>query len=584
MPSNESDALANAQPTGATGATGEPEVTTPANLKVHAVLVGLHGIACLLLLGMFGLHPGDPRAFYVAAGTLGVVGLCGVIIAVVSMAFTRGRYLLASGLMWPHLLGTIWLFVQFSLMSPNPGGGTALGIIGLIGLTLGRLYAGQLRNYSLVKAYFPERLLEKPEPTAAAPEAPLHGGRSALAKFLIARPHEEEHSDNWLRDNVESVVIALVMALVIRTYSLEAFKIPTGSMKQTLIGDNKDTVLVTDFDNLADSALIDRAAKQLQAEIDAGRGWGDSDREMLENLKQDQTLGICDETMRADVIDLLCRLEHRPARSSERVVRSGDKILVNKLAYYFCDPKRWEVIVFKYPLNTKRNFIKRLTGLGGEELVVFRGDIWTRPAPDGKPQGSYQMERKPADVQAELWVPFYNIKYAGFTLEPREQDDTLYGIFPLRTPGVADDAPSWDLLKCPEMPDLHRGMWSDWTPADWVRADPQYAPQQYARGDRATGGSDTGDSRSLKRVWWSPPGHSSGGGGGADSWKASADIASLHTGQRTNGPVPGFVAAPSAEWSAIGFSGDVVDRFELPASRMAYDKLDNRDREDLILL
>ena len=43
----------------------------------------------------------------------------------------------------------------------------------------------------------------------------------------------------FLRDNVEAFAVAIAMALVIRHYSVEAFRIPTGSMMPTLYGDGK---------------------------------------------------------------------------------------------------------------------------------------------------------------------------------------------------------------------------------------------------------------------------------------------------------------------------------------------------------
>ena len=48
-----------------------------------------------------------------------------------------------------------------------------------------------------------------------------------------------------LRENIEAILVAIVLALFIRTFIIQAFKIPSGSMKQTLqIGDH---ILVNKF-------------------------------------------------------------------------------------------------------------------------------------------------------------------------------------------------------------------------------------------------------------------------------------------------------------------------------------------------
>ena len=44
---------------------------------------------------------------------------------------------------------------------------------------------------------------------------------------------------------------------------------------------------------------------------------------------------------------------------------NGDRILVDKLVYDFAEPRRWDVVVFKYPEDGKTNYIKRLVGLPG---------------------------------------------------------------------------------------------------------------------------------------------------------------------------------------------------------------------------
>lgn len=56
-----------------------------------------------------------------------------------------------------------------------------------------------------------------------------------------------------------------------------------------------------------------------------------------------------------------------------------DRVLVDKLSFHYRDPERFEVAVFKYPLDRSKNFIKRIWGLPGEELWVRDGDVWVKP-------------------------------------------------------------------------------------------------------------------------------------------------------------------------------------------------------------
>lgn len=59
-----------------------------------------------------------------------------------------------------------------------------------------------------------------------------------------------------------------------------------------------------------------------------------------------------------------------PSGSMEPTLQEGDRIIVSKLNYHFQDPARGDVVVFKYPLNQKRNFVKRLIATGGETVAL----------------------------------------------------------------------------------------------------------------------------------------------------------------------------------------------------------------------
>lgn len=112
----------------------------------------------------------------------------------------------------------------------------------------------------------------------------------------------KQNVKSTLREWIESILVALILALFIRTFFFQAFRIPSGSMRMTLL--------------------------------------------------------------------------------------EGDRLLVSKLAYGamvpfthhrlpgISHPRRGDIVVFKYPEDPKRDFIKRLIAVGGETVEIKFGDIY----------------------------------------------------------------------------------------------------------------------------------------------------------------------------------------------------------------
>lgn len=162
------------------------------------------------------------------------------------------------------------------------------------------------------------------------------------------------------RETVESIAFAFVLALLFRSFVAEAFVIPTGSMAPTLYGRNKDVVCPAcghDYAIGASDEVDDRTGRLM----------------LSHRIQQSQCPN--------------CRHQHdvKPLN-----VFKGDRILVNKSAYQFGAPDRWDVIVFRYPEETEKNYIKRLVGLPGETIRIARGDVYARP----HGAGEFQILRK----------------------------------------------------------------------------------------------------------------------------------------------------------------------------------------------
>lgn len=60
--------------------------------------------------------------------------------------------------------------------------------------------------------------------------------------------------------------------------------------------------------------------------------------------------------------------------------QDGDYLIIDELSYYMRPPERGEVVVFRYPLDRKQFFIKRVIGLPGEEIEIQDGKVHIFPA------------------------------------------------------------------------------------------------------------------------------------------------------------------------------------------------------------
>jgi signal peptidase I len=111
----------------------------------------------------------------------------------------------------------------------------------------------------------------------------------------VPQPVAHTRRKSVIREYVEAILIAVLLALLIRTFVVQAFKIPSGSMIPTLV--------------------------------------------------------------------------------------VGDHILVNKFIYRFRDPARGDVVVFKYPVEENRDFIKRIIGVGGDEVFIKERRVYINCRP-----------------------------------------------------------------------------------------------------------------------------------------------------------------------------------------------------------
>jgi signal peptidase I len=208
-------------------------------------------------------------------------------------------------------------------------------------------------------------------------------------RWLKPYPHPS------LRENVEVVLVAVSVALAIRTFFLQPFKIPTGSMQPTLYGiviedlrDRPDAELPGGLRRLYESWVEGISYCHRTAKTDGMLEAFEPPRQIFPFIHR-QKLKVGGEwyTVWSSVDNLLRRAgiepEHLYRRGEDIIrlrIRSGDHLFVDRLTYNFRPPRRGEIIVFEtrgildpqgQPAMPQDQFyVKRLVALGGESVAI----------------------------------------------------------------------------------------------------------------------------------------------------------------------------------------------------------------------
>ncbi len=71
--------------------------------------------------------------------------------------------------------------------------------------------------------------------------------------------------------------------------------------------------------------------------------------------------------------------------SMDPTFKSGDYLIVDEVSYRFDEPERGSVLIFKYPKDPSKYFVKRVIGLPGETVEIRNGEVTVKNAenPDG---------------------------------------------------------------------------------------------------------------------------------------------------------------------------------------------------------
>jgi signal peptidase I len=172
-----------------------------------------------------------------------------------------------------------------------------------------------------------------------------------------------------------SAAVVLFLIFGLRPFVYEAFSIPTNAMAPTILGDHWE-------------APCPRCgAVAYGAPLQPGMP-----------LPPSGFVMICGKERRSVLV---------AGPPSE--TRDGDRILVCKLIA----PRRWDLMVFRYPENPSEIYVKRLVGLPGEKLAIRDGSLWVNDEKMNPPESI-------AGIQYSPTIEFDGQVYSGAGSQPVE--------------------------------------------------------------------------------------------------------------------------------------------------------------------
>jgi signal peptidase I len=166
--------------------------------------------------------------------------------------------------------------------------------------------------------------------------------------LIVGRDKKRMAHGDPTREVFETIVFVVVLVLMLKLFVAEAFVIPTGSMASTLWGDQ-----------------VKVECPECGYTFPVSASPGQTGQHAVPNEATCQNCG------------------HAFTVQNARDWSSGDRVLVAKYSYHVKDPQRFDVPVFRYPelpySDTElsaMNYIKRLIGLPGETIAIYKGDLY----------------------------------------------------------------------------------------------------------------------------------------------------------------------------------------------------------------
>jgi signal peptidase I len=222
-------------------------------------------------------------------------------------------------------------------------------------------------------------------------------------KALAAASTQPAHHPDSFREIIDTVVFVVVLVLLLKSFAAEAFVIPTGSMATTLYG----------YQKLVKCPQCDyEFPVNCSSEVDPSEG-------------EPIPVTGCTCPNCRQRIHLFHPQLGKPQGLPGGVVaipdpgwNSGDRVLVAKFVYDLQKrlPDRLDVVVFKFPgddsfptrsgpvkKHVAMNYIKRLIGLPGETIAIYRGKLYVLPPELGEHYEDTEKAKEDPDLAAMLW-------------------------------------------------------------------------------------------------------------------------------------------------------------------------------------
>ncbi|MBM4125070.1 MAG: signal peptidase I [Nitrospira sp.] len=163
--------------------------------------------------------------------------------------------------------------------------------------------------------------IEETGDAVAAPITPPAQTASPLPDHLDEIDHTGPSRKSILREYAEAIIVAMLLAFAIRVFMVQAFKIPSGSMIPTL--------------QIGDHILVSKLSYGIQ--------W--------------------------------------PADCKVRMTFPPVTCYTSRTLVSFGQPERGDVIVFRYPEDEEKDFIKRIVGLPGDQIEIRNKTVLVNGVP-----------------------------------------------------------------------------------------------------------------------------------------------------------------------------------------------------------